>query len=229
MKTKKSSGKVRGGNAHERDLKWHAESKTKAPKAKPAKLELPVGILLEKARVFEVEEPMNEEEARNARHNASEAKAQLDMAVQEVEYAKAELKALKATEEERRTIWDERAMLIAKSAKKVKVSCRVQLENDGWVRAYDAAGKLIDEREATIEEIKKSKQPELFEDQEEPPPARGAEYDAKPGYDGAPALEGDYAPPARALPPYGGDDQGEGHDDARDDQGDDYAEGPEAL
>ena len=172
MKNKKPTGKgsskttngAKKGKAPEVKAKPNGHAKApKAPKAKPVEEAKPEGILLEKSKVFELEEPMSEEEARNARHNAREAKASLDWAADVVEKAKAALKAAKEEEEDRRAIWDERAMLIARGQKKVKVPCRVVLEDDDHVRAYRLDnGALIDERAATADEIRKAKQPSLF-------------------------------------------------------------------
>ncbi len=164
--TKKKTSKTNGkGNGAAKGKAPEAKaSKAKEPKPpKPVEPEKPEGILLEKSKVFELEEPMSEEEARNARHNAREAKAQLDWAVDVVEKAKATLKAAKEEEEDRRAIWDERAMLLARGQKKVKVPCRVVLEEDDHARAYRLDnGLLVDERAATSDEIRKAKQPSLF-------------------------------------------------------------------
>jgi hypothetical protein len=222
----KANGKVRGGNAHERDLAWHASAKAKKTKAKaepksPPPLEpgqvwcaacewvgkraecgkpgarphcpecgkgeqfleinpepeKPSGVLLSKATDFEVDEPMDETELRVAKGNAIEAKGALVCAEHAVKVAKEELKAAKAHEESCRAAWDELAMRLAKGAKKVKVSCRVLLEHDDKVRAYNAeTGELVDERDPTRDELKKARQPDLpgLDDEPEPTPPEDA-------------------------------------------------------
>jgi hypothetical protein len=142
------------------------------------------GVLLERGRPYEVEVPMTAEELDIARVNAIEAKGALAVAMHAVEVCKAELREAKLTEDERRATWDELGMRVARAKKKVRVGCRVVLENDDKVRAYrEDTGELLDEREATREEVKKARQPSLF------------------AVDGGPMADADAAtPPAEPAP-----------------------------
>jgi hypothetical protein len=131
------------------------------PEAEPEKA---TGVLLERGRPFEIEVPMSEEELDIARVNAIEAKGALAAAMHAVELCKAELREAKLTEDERRANWDELGMRVARAKKKVRVGCRVVLESDDKVRAYrEDTGELLDERDATRDEIKKARQPNLFD------------------------------------------------------------------